>query len=122
QQAFTSQLLKTLQMDNSRNQMIKPTGTVQAATGPFGHIDMYGQVWQFVADLGYDPINGKDAFSAEWKKVQKHKVAGLIESPPVWKGNMALAKGGSYLSFQEPIQLMLDTRAPVGTIDVLESL
>jgi hypothetical protein len=35
---------------------------------------------------------------------------------------MALAKGGSYLSFQEPIQLMLDTRAPVGTIDVMESL
>ncbi|MCB9886867.1 MAG: SUMF1/EgtB/PvdO family nonheme iron enzyme [Planctomycetes bacterium] len=122
QEAYTSQLLKMLQQDNSRNQMIKPTGTVQAAAGPFGHIDMYGQVWQFVADLGYDAINGKDPFVAEWKKAQKHKIASLVESPPVWKGNLALAKGGSYLSFQEPIQLMLDTRAPVGTIDVLESL
>ena len=122
QEAYTSKLLGLLQQDNSRNQVLKPTGTVQAAAGPFGHLDMFGQVWQFVANLGYDPINGKDVFADEWKKVQKHKVASLMESPPVWKGNLALAKGGSYLSFQEPIQLMLDTRAPVGTIDVLESL
>lgn len=122
QPTFTEKLLSMLQMNSSKNQEIKPIGTVQQAAGPFGHKDMFGQVWQYVAELGYDPLTGKDAFAAEWKKVGKHKVASLLEAPPLWEANDALAKGGSYLSFQEPIQLLIDIRAPMSTREVLEGL
>lgn len=121
-QAFGEPVLKALQQYNSRDQVLKPTGTVAAATGPFGHLDMHGQIWQFISSIGLTPISGKESFDAEWKKVGKHKVAALLESQPVWKSNVALAKGGSFLSFQEPIQLLVDARAPIGLSDVLEGL
>jgi formylglycine-generating enzyme required for sulfatase activity len=119
---FTSDLLKKLQIYSSREQELKAVGTVQSAVGPFGHKDMFGQVWQFVGDLGYRAINGSDPFAAEWKKLQKDKTGALLQAPPSWKDDRALAKGGSYLSAGEPIQLLIDTRAPVRTDDVMESL
>ena len=95
---------------------------MQAAKGPFGHLDMFGQIWQLLGDLGYRPINGTEAFAAEWKALQKDKVGQLLQAPPQWKDEKALAKGGSFLSGQEPIQLLIDARAPVQTDDVLEGL
>ncbi|MFY9345339.1 MAG: SUMF1/EgtB/PvdO family nonheme iron enzyme [Planctomycetota bacterium] len=120
--AFTEDLLKKLQIYGSREKALKATGTVQAAVGPFGHLDFFGQVWQLIGDLGYRPINGADAFAEAWKQLQKDKTGALLPAPPAWKDDRAIAKGGSYLSAGEPIQLLLDGRAPVQTIDVLESL
>lgn len=119
---FTEQLLKDLQIYNSRDWVAKPVGTVQAAKGPFGHLDMFGQIWQLLGDLGYRPINGAEAFATEWKTLQKDKTGQLLQAPPPWKDEKALAKGGSFLSAQEPIQLLIDSRAPVQTDDVLEGL
>lgn len=120
--AFSDEVLKKLQIFSSREQVLKATGTVQAASGPFGHLDMFGQVWQLIGDIGYRPVHGVDAFSEEWKRLQKDKTGALLQSPPAWKDDRVIAKGGSYLSAGEPIQLLLDGRAPVQTIDVLESL
>jgi formylglycine-generating enzyme required for sulfatase activity len=120
---YTEDLLKTLGMYGAREKVLKPTGKIAGAVGPFGHLDMFGQVWQFMGDLGYGPINGADPFAAEWQKLQKNKTFGpLLTAPPVWKDDKAIAKGGSYLSAGEPIQLLLDGRAPVQTIEVLDSL
>ncbi|MCU0865478.1 MAG: formylglycine-generating enzyme family protein [Planctomycetes bacterium] len=119
---YTVELLKKLQMFNSRDQVLKPVGTVQAAVGPFGHVDLFGQVWQLVGDLGYRPIHGAEVFADEWKKLQKDKVGALLKSPPSWRDDRVVAKGGSYLSFSEPIQLLIDARAPMLTIEVFESL
>lgn len=119
---FSEQLLKDLMIFNSRDQSAKPAGSVQAAKGPFGHLDMFGQVWQFIGEMGFRPINGVDPFSGEWKELQKDKVGQLLQAPPGWKDDRALAKGGSFLSAGEPIQLLIDARAPVLTIDVMESL
>lgn len=119
---FSDQLLKDLQIFNSRDQAGKPVGTVQAAKGPFGHLDMFGQVWQFVGELGFHPISGPELFAAEWKALQKDKSGQLLTAPPAWKDDKAIAKGGSFLSAGEPIQLLVDARAPVLTIDVMESL
>jgi formylglycine-generating enzyme required for sulfatase activity len=119
---FSSDLLKKLQIHGSREQVLKAVGTVQGAVGPFGHKDMFGQVWQLVGDLGFRAINGAEMFAGEWKKLQKDKTGALLQAPPTWKDDRALAKGGSYLSAGEPIQLMIDTRAPVQTDDVMESL
>ncbi|MFM1871107.1 MAG: hypothetical protein RL398_529, partial [Planctomycetota bacterium] len=121
-ESFGDPLLKALQMYNTRDQEAKPTGTVAAATGPFGHLDMFGQIAQMVADLGLEPLAGKDAFEAEWKKVAKHKVGNLLENKPVPKSNVALTKGGYYRSFQNPELLLIDARAGVSTIDVLEGV
>jgi formylglycine-generating enzyme required for sulfatase activity len=119
---YSAELLKKLQIFNGRDQVLKPVGTVQAAIGPFGHLDMFGQVWQLVGDLGYRPINGTDVFADEWKKLTKDKVGALLTAPPSWRDDRVVAKGGSYLSAGEPIQLLIDARAPVLTIDVLESM
>lgn len=119
---FTEEALKSLQIFGSRERALKPVGSVSAGTGPFGHLDMFGQVWQLVSGIGYRPINGADPFAAEWKELQKDKVGALMQSPPAWKDDRALGKGGCYLSSGEPIQLLVDARAPVQTIEVLEGL
>ena len=120
---YVEQLLHELRLFQTRDRVVKPVGSVQAAVGPFGHVDMFGQVWQLVGDLGYWPINGTEPFAAEWKRLQQHKVASsLLTSHPSWDDNKVVAKGGSYLSAGEPIQLMIDARAPMLTIDVLESV
>ena len=119
---FSEQLLKDLRMFTTADKANKPCGTVPAAAGPFGHTDMFGQVWQMVGDLGYRPINGREAFEAEWKNLMKDKVGELLKAPPAWRDELVVAKGGSYLSYQEPIQLLVDARAPMQTIDVMESL
>ncbi|HZN38354.1 MAG TPA: SUMF1/EgtB/PvdO family nonheme iron enzyme [Planctomycetota bacterium] len=119
---FTEDKLKDLKIHGSRDKVLKPVGTVPAGTGPYGHLDMFGQVWQLVADLGYGPQNGATVFDAEWKKFQKDKTGCMVLSHPEWKADKAIGKGGSYLSWQEPIQLLVDARAPVQPIDVLEGL
>lgn len=119
---FSDQLLKQLQIYNAKDQVLKPTGTVQGARGPFGHLDMFGQVWQLMGEIGFGPIHGAEVFSEQWKKLQKDKVGALVQGAPTWQNDRAIGKGGSYLSTGEPIQLLIDTRAPVMTSDVLESL
>jgi formylglycine-generating enzyme required for sulfatase activity len=119
---FTEDKLKDLKIYSSREKVLKPVGSVPAGTGPFGHLDMFGQVWQLVADVGFGPQNGPSVFDAEWKKFQKDKTGCMVVSPPKWQADKVIGKGGSYLSWQEPIQLLLDARAPVQSIDVLEGL
>jgi formylglycine-generating enzyme required for sulfatase activity len=119
---YTEQLLKDLRMFTSADKANKACGAVQGASGAFGHTDMFGQVWQLVSDLGYRPINGRDAFESEWKSLMKDKAGDLVKAPPMWRDEFVIAKGGSYLSSQEPIQLMIDARAPMQTIDVMESV
>ena len=104
------------------DQVLKAAGVVPGATGPYGHVDMFGQIWQLIGDLGYQPILGTELWSEQWKKLQKEKVGALVKGAPSWKPERVVAKGGSFLSYQEPIQLMIDNRAPVQTSDVLEGL
>jgi hypothetical protein len=58
----------------------------------------------------------------QWGLLNKHKTARIVEKKPLFQGHMTIAKGGSFLSFQEPVQLMLDARAPITTTACLESL
>lgn len=120
--AYSEANLEQLRLLKSSDKKRKPVGTVAGGTGPYGHLDMFGHVWQFVAGLSYRPINGADPFKDEWKRLQKDKVGGLLTAPPLWRDNAALAKGGSFLSGGEPIQLLVDARAPFETIDVLTSV
>ncbi|MCC7397241.1 MAG: SUMF1/EgtB/PvdO family nonheme iron enzyme [Planctomycetes bacterium] len=119
---FTPKLFELLQMNNSKNRLLKPIGAVQAAIGPFGHADLFGQIWQFAAARGFYPINGDEPFRDEWKQLQKDKVGSLVKAPPIADPEKVIAKGGSFLSWQEPIQLLIDARAPVQPYEVLEGL
>ena len=122
QEHYNSELPKALKMYNSPDQRLKPVGSVQAAIGPYGHFDMFGQVWQFCSDLGYLPIHGNDAYEKPWGQLQKHKIGRMLKSKPAFHFDRALVKCGSFLSFQQPEGLMIDARVKVQTTDVLESL
>ncbi|HEB52742.1 MAG TPA: hypothetical protein ENI87_05765, partial [bacterium] len=122
QDKFTQKALELLQMAKTSDLHAKPVGTVPAAAGPFGHQDLFGQVWQLVGDVGYEPLHGVDFFLKQWKLLMKHKTGRLVERKPTFSAARAIAKGGSFLSYQEPIQLLIDARAPVQTSDVLEAL
>ncbi|MCA8973094.1 MAG: SUMF1/EgtB/PvdO family nonheme iron enzyme, partial [Planctomycetes bacterium] len=37
--------------------------------GAFGHDDMFGRIWQHVESDGAQPVNGKELFDAEWKRL-----------------------------------------------------
>ncbi|MCK5941189.1 MAG: SUMF1/EgtB/PvdO family nonheme iron enzyme, partial [Planctomycetes bacterium] len=50
--------LELLGMAKTSDLNNKPVGTIAGAVGPFGHVDMFGQVWQLCGDLGFDPIHG----------------------------------------------------------------
>ncbi len=120
---YTEKMLEFLGMARTSDLHSKPVGTVIGAHGPFGHLDMFGQVWQMVGDLGYDPIHGDmDDWLKQWDLLHKHKTARIVEKKPVYQGQLTVAKGGSYLSYQEPVQLMIDARAPIQTTACLESL
>ncbi|MEO6593351.1 MAG: SUMF1/EgtB/PvdO family nonheme iron enzyme, partial [Planctomycetota bacterium] len=121
-QVWPDKLLEARQMSKPGKHVLEPVGTVQAAVGPYGHVDLFGQVWQFCGDLGFGPMHGIDAFESAWKLLQKNEVGALLDQKSCWRPELAIAKGGSYLSYQEQIQLLIDARAPIQTVDALESL
>lgn len=75
QDAYAEEALDQLRLLKSSDKKRKPVGTVAAGAGPYGHVDMFGQVWQFVAGLSYRPINGEDPFKDEWKRLQRTRSA-----------------------------------------------
>lgn len=119
---YDGKMLELLGMAKSSDLHTKPVGTVAGAVGPFGHLDMFGHVWQLVGDLGFNPMHDMAFFLKNWKDLQKHKQGRMCEIKPPYSGSKAIAKGGSYLSYGEPVQLMLDTRAPLETSDAVESV
>lgn len=118
---FTEPSLRWLGLDGSAGQKPTKIGAIQNAAGPYGHLDMFGRIWQMVSGLGYSPINGQEPFQEQWKVLQKDKAGAMLKAPPAWKDDKVLAKGGSYLSWQEPVQLFIDARAPMQSADVLEA-
>ena len=123
QDRYTEKLLQDLRMATTADKALKPVGSVPAASGPYGHTDLFGQVWQLCGGIGFEPIHGIDPFKKQWKLLNKDKTGRVAgESTPAWYYDRVLAKGGSYLSYQEPVQLMIDARAPVLPVDRMESL
>ena len=91
---YSEEMLKYLGMATTSDQKTKPVGTIAGAVGPFGHVDMFGHVWQLVGDLGFGPIHDMDTFLASWKELQKHKTGRIVELKPTYQGHKTIAKGG----------------------------
>lgn len=119
---YTSELLKALGMSSSSDYHTKPVGSNPNMNGPFGHTDMFGNVWQLAGNIGLEPLHGMEAFLETWEDLQKHKIGRMLDKKPHWQVDKAIARGGCYLSYGEPIQLMIDARAPMQTTDVLAGL
>lgn len=119
---YSADLLKQLKLSESTSAP-KPTGT--GSTGPFGHLDLHGQIWQLCAGLGLRPINGKDAFDAEWKQLGKETIGKdklSTTKEPEWREDKVLAKGGSYVAATAPMQLLIDSRRAVSAVDTVEGI
>jgi hypothetical protein len=55
------------------------------------------------------------------KVLQKLKLGQLLQSPDVYRPGMAVLKGGSFMSGDDPIQLHADSRFPLATTDVVRA-
>jgi formylglycine-generating enzyme required for sulfatase activity len=119
---YTEDMLELLGMAKPSQQCRKPAGTVAGAIGPYGHVDMYGQVWQLVGDLGFGPLHNMPTFLKCWGEIQRHPTGNVLQIKPPFTASMAIVKGGSYLSHGEPATLMLDSRVRVGTSEPLKSV
>lgn len=121
--AFSNALLQALGIADAKDMKLRPVGS--GPVGPFGHTDLHGHVWQFVANLGFGPVNGLEAFEAAWKDLTKDVKAlkGLDKvTPPEWRADQVLAKGGAYNAGSAPTMLMIDTRRPYKVDDTYEML
>lgn len=115
---FNEAGINWLGLGSMAGQRMVDVGTIANAAGPYGHLDMFGRVWQFISSNGNRQINGREAFDEQWKLLQKDKVGALLTSPMAIDETKNLAKGGCYLSWQGPIQLLIDSRARIGPIEV----
>lgn len=120
---YVEAVKKKLGLGHSSDVHLKRVGAVPYLKGPYGHLDMTGQIWEFVAGRGFRPLCSYGAFEREWKQLMRDKIAAELVSPPLWKDHNVIAKGGSYLSGQDPIQFHIDSRTPpLQTVEVQPSL
>ncbi|MEZ5962907.1 MAG: SUMF1/EgtB/PvdO family nonheme iron enzyme [Planctomycetota bacterium] len=105
---WDSKWLEPLRMKNLKDTRgTKPVGSVsQVATGPFGHDDMVGNVWEWVFDIGYKPRASQRDFEKEMARIQKQ----YPNVTPDWKEDHRLFKGGCYISGGNPVELRVGVR------------
>jgi formylglycine-generating enzyme required for sulfatase activity len=119
---YSEAILEKLQLAVGKDRKLKPVGSVQFATGPYGHFDMVGQVWEYTSGRGFRPLTGYKTFDEEWKRLQKDKVGQLLPAPRGWQDGQVVVKGGSYLSAGDAIQFHIDCRTNLETDNPLDSV
>lgn len=119
---LTEKVLEQVKLKDWKDQHLKNIGEVQFATGPFGHLDMTGQVWCFTSDIGFEPLCAKKDYDAALKDLKKLKLGKLLETVEAYKPGEVVIKGGSFASGGDPIQLSADSRYSMQTEDVVETV
>ncbi len=112
--------LKKLKVFRTQDQRVKPVGVLaELARGPFGHDDMVGNVWEWMAEIGFFPVAGEDAYRREIDKIRKQKFGAEVTEPE-WAGGERILKGGSFYSHSDPAEFRIQTRAHYGVAQTVE--
>ncbi len=102
---------------------MRPVGTMGLpARGPFGHDDLFGQVWELVIPMGYAPQTGADLFEAQVRKLRRKEAR--IKDSPDFSDRHVIAKGGSIYSFiyENWVEMRINCRAKVWEYDVIDGV
>lgn len=108
--------LERLGLQGAHDKRLKPVGSIPGARGPLGHDDLAGGVWEWTDTTGYFPVSGTDAFQREADRVRDGAL-----TPPA-RAAERIAKGGSFLSWSDPVQFRIDARGHPDSGETLESL
>lgn len=115
-------LLEALKLYRNADKKLKPVGAVgDFVRGPYGHDDMAGNCWEWMATIGYFPVAGQEAFEAELRKLRKDKFGRQLEDLPDWSGSKRILKGGSFYSWSAPEEFRVGTRAYMGANQTVEA-
>ena len=100
----------------------KPVGScTAAASGPYGHDDLVGEVWEWMGDLaGYWPRATHKDFEREFEKLKE--LGGAADLYPGFKHDHQILKGGSYLSATAPVQMRLGVRAHADATEIQDAV
>ena len=108
--------LEVLGLAGTRDKRLKPVGVVAGARGPMGHDGLVGSVWEWTDTRGYFPVSGADAFRRE---VERSRGKALTAPSGT---TQCIVKGGSFLSWSDPVQFRIDARGHPDAAETLESL
>ncbi|MEY3160794.1 MAG: hypothetical protein RIT25_785 [Planctomycetota bacterium] len=114
--------LDLVRMANMSDQKLKPHADFPATNGAFGHHHMIGQVWEYMAERDFVPLSGSGDYKKELEKLQKSKGGKGVENPPVYMEAAVVIKGGSFMSGNDPIQLLIDARVPMQTNETVDTV
>lgn len=105
---WDSKWLEPLRLKNAKDvRGTKPVGSIsQVATGPFGHDDMVGNVWEWVFDTGFKQRAALKDWDKEYERLRKQ----YPNVTPEWKDDHRMFKGGCYISYANPIELRVGVR------------
>lgn len=119
---WNSDWLEPLRLKDAKDRRsgTKPVGSIsQVATGPFGHDDMVGNVWEWMFDVGYRPRAPQREFDKEFDRLKKMYSGELY---PEWKDDHRLFKGGCFISYGNPVEFRIGVRGhatPAETVPVI---
>jgi formylglycine-generating enzyme required for sulfatase activity len=119
---FDLKSLDAVRMANMSDQKLKPHSDFPATNGAYGHHHMLGQVWEYMAERDFVPLSGSADYKKELEKLQKSKGGKGVENPPVYKEGAVVVKGGSFMSGNDPIQLLIDARVPMQTNETVDTV
>lgn len=119
---FDFKSLDAVRMANMSDQKLKPHADSPATNGAYGHHNMIGQVWEYMAERDFVPLCGSSDYKKELERLQKSKGGKTVENPPVYSEGSVVIKGGSFMSGNDPIQLLIDARVPMQTNETVDTV
>ncbi len=95
---YEPRFLDELRMKLPRDQVVRPVGETQPARGPLGHDDMVGNVYEWMGDVDFTPLAGREDWEKEYQKVKADRFGSTQDLPNIFEGHYRTLKGASCYS------------------------